>query len=445
MTNQNSFELAEEVMAVHAKSGFDQALLHLTAIVGDQNIGLEDKLNLESLLAISLLRLNENEDAYKSFYGVFDSYYKTQSLDGFIHEIDFSSISCKRAYFVHNGTLLAHSASLLRHIEITDKQPKETIIFVIQCDQQFLEKASSIGVKVVKLPGSNWIEIISTLKAVCRNVDQLVWVCFPVFLSLLSKYCDNIVWWSMKFHPPINGVAKYVSRFPNSNPSNEYLGKRWVNYRGTTFERWSSGKDEVASVAGKTKFGAFCREDLIDSSDYWRLVKAVLETSSDIYFTYCGRRPIHGYWIEHLDIDAKRVEYLGWLRPVAKYVHNYRFLLDPLSMSHGHLGLEAMASGIPVFTHLKNIFTKSPSGYVASLLADDEVLKRPMTFGQRQISWLDLSFSDQGDLSRKALLLEDECNAAMYSAYAAKLVSNLSLCDATALKLECIGDGQQQN
>ena len=432
----NSTTLAKDILDTQEREGFDSAILHLSSTLYDPDVCLEAKLDLEARIAIPLLRSNENESAYAKFYGVFDQYYRAQHSGELLYELDFPRITCKRAYFVHNGTMLAHSSSLLRHIEVTDDNPRDTMIFVIQCDQNFLNKAYKIGVQVVQVPGSDWVEKLSALKAICRNVDYLVWVCFPVFLSLLAKHCNNIIWWSLKFHPPITGPAKYVSRFANANLKNQFMGKEWVNYRGTTFERWGLEKKEAASTVGKIKFGAFCREELIDCPEYWGLVKAILDAVPEIYFTYCGRKPIHFPWIKQYVINPDRVIYLGWLNPVAQYIQGYRFLLDPLKMSHGHLGLEAMASGIPVLTELKNVFTKSPSGYVASLLGDGNCLNFTMRFSQREIRWLDLTFADKSDLCHKALLLGHKGTANAFAEYSKLLASKMVLCDGDALKLD---------
>ena len=41
---------------------------------------------------------------------------------------------------------------------------------------------------------------------------------------------------------------------------------------------------------------SFCREELIDSEQYWRSVKLILDGNSKARYFYCGKKEIHMKW-----------------------------------------------------------------------------------------------------------------------------------------------------
>lgn len=401
-----SKNLIDLVMLEYSESGFDAALQIVENLINDPQVLDEDKLTLETTLAISLLRDNESEESYQRYYKIFDSYYQNSVNTNFL--IDFSSpaLECSKAFFIHNATSLAHGDALLNHIKAVE-QPEDIVILAFQSTPEYVERAREIGVRLILLPGANFTEKLSSLVVLAKQVPYLIWVCFPAFLSLVSKVVSNIVWWSLKFHPAITGPAKYITGFSGTRGGGIINGVEWIRYNGSSFVKWRGPKTDIPELKGKKKFGSFCRETLIDTDEYWGFVGLLLERFPDLYYSYCGKEMIHEKWISQYRIDPSRIIFLGWIKPVQRYIYNYEFLLDPFTMSHGHLGLEAMSSGIPVLTPVRNVFRSNPSGFVSSILTlsqEDLIISDP--FGG-SLRWLDLCFYQSEDLLSKAEKMRD--------------------------------------
>ena len=75
----------------------------------------------------------------------------------------------------------------------------------------------------------------------------------------------------------------------------------------------------------KLNFGSFCREELIDSEQYWRSVKLILDGNSKARYFYCGKKEIHMKWCNTLNLDATKILYNGWLAIPMKKSERWRF------------------------------------------------------------------------------------------------------------------------
>ena len=98
----------------------------------------------------------------------------------------------------------------------------------------------------------------------------------------------------------------------------------------------------------KLNFGSFCREELIDSEQYWRSVKLILDGNSKARYFYCGKKEIHMKWCNTLNLDATKIIYNGWLANPHEKIREMAFLLDGFTLGHGYLALEAMAAKVPI-------------------------------------------------------------------------------------------------
>ena len=64
-----------------------------------------------------------------------------------------------------------------------------------------------------------------------------------------------------------------MSSFLSYNEIVNYNGHDWINI-DVGFDIKNLGQDILNWNERKLKFGAFCRDELIDSEDYWLIVKS---------------------------------------------------------------------------------------------------------------------------------------------------------------------------
>ena len=98
----------------------------------------------------------------------------------------------------------------------------------------------------------------------------------------------------------------------------------------------------------KLNFGSFCREELIDSEQYWKSVKLILEVNPQARYFYCGKKEIHMKWCNTLNLDATKIIFNGWLANPHEKIREMAFLLDGFTLGHGYMALEAMAAKVPI-------------------------------------------------------------------------------------------------
>ena len=87
----------------------------------------------------------------------------------------------------------------------------------------------------------------------------------------------------------------------------------------------------------KLNFGSFCREELIDSEQYWRSVKLILDGNSKARYFYCGKKEIHMKWCNTLNLDATKIIFNGWLANPHEKIREMAFLLDGFTLGHGYI------------------------------------------------------------------------------------------------------------
>ena len=95
----------------------------------------------------------------------------------------------------------------------------------------------------------------------------------------------------------------------------------------------------------KKSIWLFTREELIDNSDYWNLVQALLARHTNPSFHYTGRKPVHHKWAQPKSAVINRIKFLGWLQSPETKLTEYAFLLDPtpLVTASGSGGLRLLS------------------------------------------------------------------------------------------------------
>lgn len=401
---EHSHQIIQDVIEKsESGGGFRAAIATLAEHISRTKHNLEIVLNIENELVARWLKRFETEDAYEEFFGLFNNFYKDEQVLSAFDSVDVGDIKYDTVFFVHNGTMVAHVQAMINQIRVDRNRLGRVGVLVIQADTQFVAVASSLDIEVIQAPATTWVDIIRVVAEVGSCTGCFVWMCSPVFLSVVSKLTNNVVWWSLKFHPTIDGVKRRIGCFPSSERTVIFKNVRWDN-RTSSFKRCDKPKIDVTRAIGAHKFGAFCREELIDFEDYWNLVAIILKANSGLYFTYCGRQPIHDKWVNKLGIEPTRITYLGWLDQAERAIINYKFLLNPLSMSHGHLGLESMVTSIPVLASAKQVFTKKTNGYITGLMSLEK--GRVKTIEKKyRLTLMDLFFVDEHDLLVKVAKL----------------------------------------
>ena len=302
-------------------------------------------LEIEGHLYQYFLKRYETEESYQKFCSFFDDLYKIK-----IHKT-YSSLTKSRIknvlFFLHSPVFLAHTNPLLYMLkERQNTNIKITVVSLAE-DKIFTNYLSKINVNFVLLKGSNIFEQLNFFIKISQDYSKIVWQSVPLYLGYVSKKVNNIFLWSFKFHPRFCNVSKSISSFLSYNEIVNYNGHDWINI-DVGFDIKNLGQDILNWNERKLKFGAFCRDELIDSEDYWLIVKSILSTVKNSTFYYCGRRKIDAHWCAKLQISSTKIVYLGWLEEPHLKLKEMSFLLDGFKLGHGYLAYEAMAAGIPI-------------------------------------------------------------------------------------------------
>ena len=131
----------------------------------------------------------------------------------------------------------------------------------------------------------------------------------------------------MKFHPGIFDLRACIGSVGGQKDFVMH-GNHWktlqLQFQLKTYLKITKqiGKSEEINLA-------VSREELIDNSDYWNLVQALLARHTNLSFHYTGRKPVHHKWAQPKSAVINRIKFLGWLQSPETKLTEYAFLLDP--------------------------------------------------------------------------------------------------------------------
>lgn len=302
-------------------------------------------LELESHLYQFFLKRFENEECYQTFFSFFDNVHKNN--DNYLSVNSNKNKSKSLLFFVHTPVFLAHINPLFFMLKNRKNSEINITVASLYENHSFTKALSDMNVNFILLKGYNLSEQLNSLISLGTEFSKIIWQSVPIYLGYASSRTDNICYWSFKFHPKINNVKKNLASFLSYKKNVIFQGSKWENI-DVGFEIKNLEFNKKIWIDRKLKFGAFCREELIDDEDYWLIVKAILENVKNSIFYYCGRKKIDTHWSDKLNISIDRVVFLGWLKEPHLKLKEMSFLLDGYKLGHGYLAYEAMAAAIPI-------------------------------------------------------------------------------------------------
>ena len=300
------------------------------------------KLSLENALYSLFLKKYENEDCFNLYFEVFSRYQEVKKE---------SKINKKRTnsiwFFTLTPVFLAHTNAMFTLLETRTNTDIEVTVASLGDDANYRKKCSELNVNFVSLAGENLVEKYESLVNKSQNALALCWNGPPVHLDYISKRTGNAVYWTHRFHPNLEHVNLCISaKSPEKLDKFYHYGKEWKFFdTGFTIKNWKANQcwDDR-----RGNFGSFCRETLIDNSDHWRNVSAILTLGNNSTYHYAGRKRIHDRWCKTFNIDIQKVNFLGWLDKPEQEILRMAFLLDSQVLGQGLMGMEAIAGKIPI-------------------------------------------------------------------------------------------------
>lgn len=335
--------------------------------ITDLNLILE----IENALYSLFLKNYEQEDCYNDFFKIIGKQFSSN-----LHQVWQNKKIEKVLFFIHSPVFLAHTNPMLKMLANRVDRGQEIAISSLSYDKAFAETCERIGVKFIVLGEKTTIQAYRKLINEAKSWDVLVWQCLPVHLNFICKHVPNLVWWSHKFHPGIEDVAFRIGADPNHKKSFSWFGYDWTHF-DVGFDIKNEGQNANEWHIRKNYFGSFCREELIDHEKHWINVREVLKAAENLQYVYTGRKKIHQKWCENLNIDARRIKYLGWLTEPHEEIRKVNFLIDGPYLGHGLMALEAIACGVPIISApetlgaFKNFLTRNYKDF-AQLFYDEK-------------------------------------------------------------------------
>ena len=312
------------------------------------NVNIKEKnlmFYIESNLYQVFLKRYETEESYLLFYSFFDSLYKKEEN---VNKVFNKNLNAKKIlFFVHSPVFLAHTNPLFYMLKKRKFFGINIAVASLSEDINFTKKLNVINIEFILLKGLTLKDQLNHLILLSSEYSRLIWQSVPLYLCYLSKRVNNTCLWSFKFHPKISNVKKNLGSFVNYEKSLILNGVKWENI-DVGFEIKNLKKKSKNWSERKLNFGSFCREELIDSEEYWLTIKSIIEGVKGSTFYYCGKKSIDQYWCEKLKIPKGRVVFLGWLKDPHLKLQKMAFLLDGFKLGHGYIAYEAMAAGIPI-------------------------------------------------------------------------------------------------
>ena len=302
-------------------------------------------LELEGHLYQYFLKRYETEECYQMFFSFFAKIHKDN--ENYLNQNSSENKSKKLLFFVHSPVFLAHTNPLFFMLKNRKNSEINITVASLHEDTNFTKTLSDIKVNFILLEGNNLSDQLKSLILISTDFSKIIWQSVPIYLGFVSSRVDNICLWSFKFHPKINNVTKNLASFLSYKKSIIFNGSKWENI-DVGFEIKNLEFNQRIWIDRKLKFGAFCREELIDDESYWLIVKSILENVKNSTFYYCGKKKIDAHWSKKLNISADRIVFLGWLKDPHLKLKEMSFLLDGYKLGHGYLAYEAMAAAIPI-------------------------------------------------------------------------------------------------
>ena len=300
---------------------------------------------IESNLSQIFLKRYETEESYLLFYSFFDGLYKKEKN---VSKVFNKNLKVKKIlFFVHSPVFLAHTNPLFYMLEKRKNLGINIAIASLSENINFTKKLNAMNIEFILLNGPTLKDQLNHLILLSVEYSRLIWQSVPLYLCYLSKRVNNICLWSFKFHPTISNVKKKLGSFVTYEKNFVLNGVKWENI-DVGFNIKNIEVIPIKWSKRKLNFGSFCREELIDSEEYWLTIKSIIEGVKGSIFYYCGKKKIDEHWCKKLKIPTGRVVFLGWLKDPHIKLQEMAFLLDGYKLGHGYMSYEAMAAGIPI-------------------------------------------------------------------------------------------------
>ncbi len=309
-------------------------------------------LKLEIVLHTIFVKNYETEETYTKFYNYISSLYKQKRKN---KSQAFEKIK-SLLFYVSSPVLLAHTNPLFYMLQNRKDISIEIVIASRGRNFEFEQMCTKTNVKFKNIEKNTYYETLNNLANFSDEFDAVIWQSMPVHLAYFKTLNPNVFLWSHKFHPDIPGLLGYIGSF-NDHKNQHYINNKFWKNIDVGFEIKNKGKPYPKWENRISKFGSFCREELIDDEIFWKTIKVILQENKGSKFYYCGRKEIHGKWCDEFNIKKNKIIFLGWLDEPHLKLREMSFLIDGFSLGHGYMALEAMAASIPI------IFPKNRSSY----------------------------------------------------------------------------------
>lgn len=319
------------------------------------NRNFNDALIVENWLWDHYLRRLESEEAYNDLFKKIDSAYKELPID----TLEVSSDAYGYLFVTHTANMLAHTNSLYTMLKANgnaqNQFEKIGLVVLGEVPQEYADFWSEIGIAVYSCQNidsfDQRIMHIESIRA-HENYSSVIWLCTPLWLCFASRVVANLAWWSVKFHPGISGLNRYIGSLgPHENFT--LYENNWVHFVSPVTINNLNSVTHVDWALRRKKFGCFTRSELIDNQAYWQKVCLVLKKHRDISFNYAGKSEVHANWVNQDSEFFSRITFLGWLERPESAIAEYSFLLDPFPLGHGNLARESFAASVPIIYPIK--------------------------------------------------------------------------------------------
>ena len=373
-------------------------------------------LKLEIVLHTIFLKKYESENTYNKFYNYISSLYNQKKNNNSQTSKKIKSL----LFYVPSPVLLAHTNPLFYMLENRKDVSIEIVIASRGRNLEFEQMCTKTNVKFKNIEKITYHETLKNLANFSHDFDVVIWQSTPVHLAYFRTLNPNVFLWSHKFHPDIPGLLGYIGSF-NDHKNEHYINNKFWKNIDVGFEIKNKGKSFPKWENRISKFGSFCREELIDDEIFWKTIKIILKKNKGSKFYYCGREEIHEKWCDKFDIKKNKIIFLGWLDEPHLKLREMSFLIDGFSLGHGYIALEAMAASIPI------IFPKNRSSYgtlenYLEKTIDSFDIKDKEKYKNKYL----LSFENENELIKLSKhLFEDEQFNNLYGFHYASIISKL--------------------
>jgi glycosyltransferase involved in cell wall biosynthesis len=306
---------------------------------------LDDRLIAEDSLHRLFVKKYETEETYNQFYGLMQKLYESDLPDNVCINTEVKHI----IFFVHNPVFLAHTNVLFNLLQSKRNKDYKVTICSLRYDAKFAAKCKEVQAEFKVFNGSDLTTAYEKLIHFSKGSLALVWLSVPVHLAYISQRLNNIVLWTHKYHPNFSNLRGCIGDDSLERTKFSFFDKDWLHFdAGMKISNF--GKKAKPFSTRKLQFASICREELIDDANHWKSVSVLLQNLPQMYYSYCGRVPIHDKWCDYYQIPPDRINFLGWIANPEEKLQEYLFLLDGTKLGHGLIAMEAIACGVPVLS-----------------------------------------------------------------------------------------------